>query len=180
MYRHAFPACEVVGSYQPVPFSHLGLTSLIPGKCSNCEYLFEGCCTRSIEYLEDYSFLDYGPCPIEGDCTPKPFRTGKEQILFFIPAKCVDCNYLTHGGVCHWQKEIWDDFSRSLDWGSWRPKWRPLGIKQKVFSTDQLLDLIAAGKTGAAVKLLRDMYPSLDLATAIAHVKEFAAKLKKM
>jgi hypothetical protein len=74
MYRQAFPKCEIRGSFKPVPFSHLGLESSVPKKCRKCKYFFEGSCTRAMQQVSDYLFLDYGPCKIEGNTSPEPIK----------------------------------------------------------------------------------------------------------
>lgn len=130
-----FPRCEVEGSITPAkPFVHLTLEGAVPAKCGSCKLLFEGECRRNphrVHYMHlDYGYmhLDHGPCPIPGDTSPVTFTFQVEDRSYtvFIPRKCENCKYLGSDDIllayCNQDSEIWGDFQRGLDWGSWEPE----------------------------------------------------------
>ncbi|MFZ6760373.1 hypothetical protein ACO0K9_24480 [Undibacterium sp. Ji50W] len=180
MYRKSFPACTVKGSLAPVPYGHMVLHGAVPEKCTSCKHLFEGSCTRALDDVEDYQSLDYGPCTVNGPCTPVPMPDTSNRILF-VPEKCQACTNLTRdtirGYICNENISTWRSFPRSLDWGEWHPIHLPMGIQQKIIATDEVLNEIAAKRKAQAVVLLKSLYVGLSTAAAIQCVDIFAERL---
>lgn len=127
MYHKYFPPCPVDGPIEPpVPFAHMFSIGAVPQKCSTCDCLFEGECTRYIRYLH----LDHGPCGIDGPTDPVIFENEFITPKVEVPRKCAECVHLScvHLSVpslsrlcCTKDSDKWGDFHRGLDWGSWRP-----------------------------------------------------------
>ena len=133
MLKHYFPICKNDGPIYPVDeFKHMGLITVIPKKCSECMYLFEGECTRNIDEVGRYLYLDHGPCGIYGPTDPLTHVSSSTIFKIEIPRKCAKCDYLegffnvqgiVDGFSCGKDKDIWLGFNRNLDWGSWEPDW---------------------------------------------------------
>jgi hypothetical protein len=133
MHTKYFPACTVKGPIEPaVPFGHMFSRGAVPNKCSSCQHLFEGECTRASEYIgKRYLHLDHGPCGIDGPTDPVYYENEFVTAKVSVPRKCVRCRFLKHdflkqdtiGGFhCDKDAQIWGDFHRSLDWGAWVPE----------------------------------------------------------
>ena len=118
-----FPACPIDGPIEPpVPFSHAASRGAVPKKCSECEHLFEGECTRYIDEVGHYLHLDHGPCGIDGPTDPVPYEDEFIRAKVEIPRKCSTCVYLAvdriPGFHCTKDSDKWGDFHRGLDWGA--------------------------------------------------------------
>jgi hypothetical protein len=127
VHRQAFPACPVQGPIDPpVPFAHLGGRGAVPNKCGHCGSLFEGGCARANASLERWLDLDHGPCGVPGPTDPVLYEDVFVTAKVEVPRKCTTCIYLEfdriRGFTCRKDREIWGDFPRSLDWGSWKPE----------------------------------------------------------
>ena len=181
MYRRSFPKCTIEGSLEPASFGHMVLSGSVPKKCTDCKSLFEGSCVRALEIVEDYLQLDYGSCPVQGETSPVEKIAGEYNCIYFVPIKCNKCEFLTYddirGFICGYQKDIWKDFPRTLDWGAWSPKFTPMSIEGKVTSTDYVTDLVLKGNKAAAVKELQRIYPPLTLDAAMKCVGIFSEKI---
>ncbi|WP_459212176.1 hypothetical protein [Aquimarina rhabdastrellae] len=133
MYRKSLPKCVKKGSYEPVLYGHLCFTGAVPHKCSTCIHLFEGECTRALDKLDHLLRLDYESCHIAGSTEPIAIEVINEDSVF-VPKKCVNCEHITksdiYGYFCSYEKDIWKDFPRDLDWGDWKPDYPLISIRR--------------------------------------------------
>ena len=126
MHKYYFPTCSVKGPIEPaVPCKHVGLRASVPQKCSECEHLSEGSCTRAFEEVGDHLHLDHGPCGIPGDTDPVYYQNSRIKAKVVVPRKCATCVYLRYdfarGFWCRKDSHEWGDIPRGLDWGTWEP-----------------------------------------------------------
>ena len=174
-----FPKCKIKGSYDPVPYGHLGvLTGCIPKKCSKCKFFFEGSCVRTSKQADDTPVeleLDYGPCKVDGDTSPglifyELHVLAKLQVPTIselhvpkmvgvcVPKKCISCIFLSFHHClpcCNFEREKWGDFPRALDWGNWSPDIPNVDLESgKIVSID-LIDAVRKGKKVKAIKIFR-------------------------
>src|SRR5689334_16912122 len=109
MHREAFPACDVSGPVDPVPYDGHGFAGAIPRKCASCPFLFEGSCTRAGD--AGFRKLDHGPCSVPGSTRPILPTNRYFWSKVEIPEKCGGCRYLeldTIGGfVCRQDRHLW-------------------------------------------------------------------------
>lgn len=180
MYRQAFPRCTVIGSVKPVPYFHF-IETTIPEKCSRCENLFEGCCVRAIDQVQNYLPLDYGPCPVKGSAHPVQIEASPSTSKFFVPAKCTTCQYFqydeTHGIICKFYSKIGASLG-SLDWTGWEPDYPNIGLSnQRVVSPEMML-AVATEKEVSAIKIFRQEYPGVSIREARDAYAELLAQLK--
>lgn len=167
MLSRYFPRCPVSGPVDPpVPYGHLVSRGAIPTKCASCSNLFEGECTRESP-TAGYMALDHGPCPVEGPTDPvfyeDRFITSKVE----VPRKCATCASLKvdgiRGFICGRGPEVWGDFPRGLDWGSWAPTRPTLVIPPSVQSSRDLTDAAIQGDRSAFLRIFRSLNPNLPL-----------------
>lgn len=169
MYTKSFPRCEVTGSVEPVPYSHF-ISGAVPQKCRACPSLFEGGCTRAINEVGSYLNLDHGPCPVTGPTEPVFIDTQYYISKVQVPEKCVRCRYLyldnISGFVCHFEKERWGQFPRSLDWGIWSPSHPIAGLDSgKSVSIDMLL-AVKSGNEIVAIKAYKAVHKDATIKEA--------------
>lgn len=183
MYRRAFPACEVDGPVDPVPFSHMLSTGAIPRKCASCRFFFEGECTRAADQGLALLALDHGPCPVLGDTTPTPVDTGLPLGTVSIPAKCRTCEHLeaspVRGFTCRFERDRWGALPRALDWGTWTPELPNLGLASGRPVSLPLLRAVAAGNEAEAVRAFRADFPEATFAEARGAFAELAERLQR-
>lgn len=183
MYRRPFPACEVSGPVDPVPFGHLGLTGSVPRKCGGCQFLFEGECTRAMDQVHGYLALDHGPCPVIGDTTPTLVVTEHLRSTVSIPAKCRTCQHLEvglqRGFTCGFERERWGFFRRGLDWGSWSPELPNVGLESGRPVSLAVLRAAAAGNEANTIKAFRSDFPDATFSEARQAFSELVEQLKK-
>lgn len=180
MYHHAFPRCTVIGSVKPVPFKGL-INASIPEKCNSCANMFEGGCVRAVDPIQHYMALDHGPCHVTGPTHPilseSDFFKGKVT----IPAKCNTCQYLhidrVRGFFCNFEREIWGDLPRSLDWGNMETESAIPVPKSKSAVLIEMMQAVYIGET-QAIKIFRQAYPNATLNEARNAYAEVLARLK--
>lgn len=182
MYHLAFPVCPVEGPIEPpVPYSHF-LEGAVPKKCSTCEFLFEGECTRAFEQLGRYLNLDHGFCGVPGSTDPVRYENKWMVSKVKVPRKCSTCHFLSVGDVrgfiCRKDQHIWGSFPRSLDWGSWEPDGIYVELPFPKVTTRQLY--LAAKKRDlvAFIQEYRRANPSTSIQEAREDYQEFLAGLK--
>ena len=127
MWHSVFPSCSVDGPIMPaMPFSHMLSRGAVPNKCSDCQFLFEGECTRAMKSLGRFMALDHGTCRVSGSTDPVRFENQFLTSVVEIPRKCSNCALLQidsiRGFTCGQDAHIWGNFPRELDWGSWHPR----------------------------------------------------------
>ena len=179
MYRQAFPRCTVIGSVKPVPFKGL-IKASIPEKCDRCANMFEGGCVRAAP-IQHYMALDHGPCPIKGPTHPiiceSDFFKGKVT----IPAKCNTCQYLhidrMRGFFCDFEREIWGDLPRSLDWGNMETESAIPAPKSRNTVLFEMMQAVSTGEI-QAIKIFQQAYPDATLNEARDAYAEVLARLK--
>jgi hypothetical protein len=158
MYRTVLPRCTVVGSVEPVPYSHF-MNGAVPSKCRTCAHLFEGGCRRALEQVGKYLALDHGPCPVRGPTNPVVVETEHYTSKVLVPAKCERCRYLelekVRGFVCNFERERWGAFPRTLDWGAWSPEHPNIGLKSGRSVSQEVLRAVAARREVEAIKAFR-------------------------
>src|SRR5262249_1237026 len=90
-----------------------------------CKYLFEGSCVRYSDEVQPYRHLDHGYCGIPGPTDPVIYEDSFIVSKVEIPRKCLRCAFLEFSRIrgfgCRKDAEIWGDFPRGLDWGTWEP-----------------------------------------------------------
>lgn len=169
MYRTVIPRCVVVGSLEPVSYSHF-MTGAIPAKCRACENMFEGGCTRAMEQVQGYLALDHGPCPVRGPTEPVIVETEHYTSKLFVPAKCERCRFLelekARGFVCNFERAKWGAFPRTLDWGTWNPDHPNVGLKSGRSVPIGVLQAVAARHEAEAIKVLRAAHSDATLGEA--------------
>ena len=168
MHHLYFPSCPVDGPIEPpVPYSHMGMSGAIPNKCGDCQYSFEGGCTRFFEALQRYMHLDYGPCGIDGATDPVIYEDNFIRSKVEIPRKCWSCGFLFHDGnygfTCRKDAEKWGGCFRGLDWGSWRPDRPYFNLQHPKVTTRALSEAAHANDMIAFVKEYRSVNPDVSL-----------------
>ncbi|MER2565379.1 MAG: hypothetical protein ABTQ32_31935 [Myxococcaceae bacterium] len=182
MDRRAFPACEVIGPVDPVPYTHM-LSGAIPRKCSGCRFLFEGECTRAMDQVHGYLALDHGPCPVIGDTTPTLVVTKQLRSTVSIPAKCRSCEHLEvslqRGFTCGFEREKWGFFRRGLDWGSWSPELPNVGLESGRPVSLAVLRAAASGNEAETIKAFRADFPDATFSEARQAFAALVEQLKQ-
>lgn len=191
MYRKSFPKCEIEGEMTPSPFGHGFMEGCVPKKCTTCKHLFEGECLRDIEFTDSYLRLDYSGCPVVGETNPIAFNTDGEAQTF-IPSKCTRCSYLnTKQFTCKFEKELWGDFERDLDWGNWRPDYPLVGLRRvemegktrldkgPAIINKSLIQLLQSGSTAQAIKLYGELNNIDIIQDAKDEVEQIGKRLQK-
>ncbi|MGC4044350.1 MAG: hypothetical protein QM758_11180 [Armatimonas sp.] len=154
----------------PVPYSHLGSFGAVPKKCSECEHLFEGGCTRYFNEVERYLHLDHGPCGIHGPTDPVFYEDAFVQSKVEIPRKCATCYHLEidsiHGFHCTKDAKIWGDLHRGLDWGTWQPEEIYLELPPPKVTTRKLARFVRDNDLLSFIKEHRRINPGLSMKEA--------------
>ena len=180
MYRTAFPRCTVLGSFEPVPYSHF-LNGAVPAKCSQCDHLFEGSCLRAKDQVRDYLSLDHGPCPVTGPTDPVLIETKYYVSKVSVPSKCRDCRYLlldhVRGFVCNFESEKWGYFPRTLDWGLWTPEYPNLGLQSGRSVSVDVMRAVQQRNEVAAVKAFRAVHKDASFKEARDAYAELVEKV---
>ena len=183
MYQKQFPSCKIKGSLEPTEFGHMFSKGMIPKKCSECDLMFEGECRRNSEITGEYARLDYGKCEIEGKTEPVCIEIDSNGYETFVPAKCEHCDYLKkdkyRGYICTFEKNIWGDFPRSLDWGNWKPNFPIIGLGADLKLTKHLIILIENEKTTEAIKEIKRLNNGIEFKEAIESVSLLKKKIDK-
>ena len=143
MHSKYFPPCPIDGPIDPpVPFAHMASRGAVPNKCSKCEHLFEGECTRYMEEVGRYMHLDHGPCGVNGPTDPVVYEDSFVKSKVEIPRKCAGCVHLgidrIYGLHCTKDSEKWGDLHRGLDWGTWQPNFIYLELPPPKVTTKKL------------------------------------------
>ena len=172
MHTKYFPACPVDGPIEPaVAFGHMISRGAVPNKCSSCKHLFEGECTRASENIAGrYLHLDHGPCGIDGPTDPVYYEDKFVTAKVSVPRKCLQCRFLKHDSIdgfyCSKDAEIWGDFHRGLDWGTWVPDRIYVELPFPKINTRALMDLAHENNLIAFIKEYRRVHPGLSIAEA--------------
>ena len=184
MHRNYFPRCPIDGPIEPpVPFGHMASRGAVPKKCSECQHLFEGECTRYIEDVGHYLHLDHGPCGIDGPTDPvlyeDEFVTSKAE----VPRKCAKCVFLAvdriYGFHCTKDADKWGDFHRGLDWGAWEPDCIYLELPLPKVTTKELSVFARRNDIMSFIKEHRRINPGLSIEEAKADFAHFRDVLEK-
>lgn len=171
MHKYYFPRCKVEGPIEPAArLRHMGFFRAIPQKCYECEYLFEGDCTRYFEEVGRHLYLDYGPCSVNGPTDPIYYESKVIKSNAEIPRKCKLCKYLgihpIQGIICTENIETWGDFSRGLDWGTWEPEVIYFELPLTKTTNQKLNDLANKNDQINFIKEHRRVNPNLSLKEA--------------
>ncbi len=181
MYRRSFPKCMIKGSFEPVPFSHMGSMGCVPKKCSLCKYLFEGECTRALKQVAGYLALDHGPCKIEGDTIPELIDSAYVTSKVYVPSKCKYCLFLSfdfiRGFYCNFEREKWGDFPRAVDWGNWSPELPNVGLESRKIVSIDLIKAVKEGKEAEAIKIFQEINKGTSIKEARDAFRELKEKL---
>jgi len=166
MLSRYFPRCPVDGPVEPaIPYAHLGSRGAVPYKCSSCEHLFEGECTR--EAARGYMALDHGPCPVDGPTDPVQYEDSFMISKVEVPRKCASCPSLQvdaiRGFTCKRNAETWGDFPRGLDWGAWSPTIPLLTVASRYRSSRELVDAAVRNDRSAFLRIFRTLNPDVAL-----------------
>lgn len=183
MHRQYFPPCPVDGPIEPpVPYAHFG-TGAVPHKCSTCEFLFEGECTRFFQDVGHYLHLDHGPCGIEGPTDPVRYEAPYISAKAEVPRKCAKCYFLAvhpiYGFHCTKDADKWGDFHRGLDWGAWAPDCIYLELPPPKITTKVLSRFANQNNLLAFIKEHRRINPGLSLEEAKSDFAHFRTILEK-
>lgn len=184
MHRRYFPPCPVDGPIEPpVPFGHMASRGAVPMKCSECQHLFEGECTRYIEEVGHYLHLDHGPCGIDGPTDPVIYKDDFVTSKAEVPRKCTICVFLAvdriHGFHCTKDSDKWGDFHRGLDWGAWEPDFVYLELPLPKVTTKELSLYARQNDKMSFIKEHRRINPGLSIEEAIADFARFREVLEK-
>ncbi|CAN0347120.1 unnamed protein product [Ectocarpus sp. 4 AP-2014] len=184
MHRAYFPACSVDGPIEPpIAFGHLGLQGAVPNKCSSCEHLFEGSCTRAIKAINEYLHLDYGDCGIPGPTDPVTYEDTFVESKVQVPRKCSGCRFLSvdtvRGFTCTKDANKWGDFPRGLDWGAWHPDHVYLQLELPKVTTREMTKLAYANDMVGFIKEHRRVNPGLSLSEARLDYADFQGVIHK-
>lgn len=156
MIKLSFPACKVPGDYSPVKFRHLTLSWSIPAKCAECDFNFEGECTRNVDWNGNSAVLDFGSCKQNGSTEPIA-RQNRKREKKLVPTKCDQCKFLRENRngdyICTEDRKTWGKIGRSLDWGEWRPDFPPVGIGPDSKVSRDLILLVQDGRKEEAIEL---------------------------
>jgi len=196
MYRKSFPKCKVEGDTTPL-FEGLktDLWYAVPKKCSTCEYLMEGSCTRNIEQMAGYLHLDAGSCGINGNTKPIAIDEIPKGNPIFVPEKCVNCEFMSRTDyneyACKKDADLWGSHYRTFDWGDWQPDYPVVGIrrlanlvedylgdKSEAVITREIILLIQNKKHTAAMKLYKDLNKCETIREALDAIELIREKLK--
>ncbi|HAS46130.1 MAG TPA: hypothetical protein DCS93_36955 [Microscillaceae bacterium] len=183
MYRNYFPPCLVDGPIEPpVPYVHMGSSGAVPHKCSTCQYLFEGSCTRAGEELDRYLHLDHGSCKVSGPTNPVLYQDQFIKSKVEVPKKCTDCVLLKldhiYGFYCSQDEDKWGDFKRGLDWGNWKPDEPYIELPYPDITTKTMLKAVIQNARTAFVKEYREVNPGHSFSVAIKAFEYLREKLK--
>jgi hypothetical protein len=184
MYKNYFPKCPVDGPIEPpVPFGHLASHGAVPNKCSKCQYLFEGECTRYIEDVGHYLELDHGYCGIPGATDPVIYEDSSIVSKVEIPRKCASCRFLElnsiSGFICRKDRNKWGDFQRGLDWGTWEPDFIYLELPAPKLTTKALMQYAYKNDLLKFIKEYRRINPGLSIEEAKNDFQRFSELLEK-
>lgn len=184
MHRRYFPSCPVDGPIEPpVPFGHMGLHGAVPKKCSECQHLFEGDCTRYIKDIGHYLHLDYGACGVAGPMDPVIYEDNYLTSKAEIPRKCSKCAFLSvnriHGFHCLKDKDKWGDFYRGLDWGAWEPECIYLQLPRPKVTSKKLSLFARQNDMISFIQEYRRINPGLSIKAAKTDFRHFQQILKK-
>ena len=184
MHRQYFPPCPVDGPIEPpVPFGHMSSDGAVPTKCSDCQHLFEGSCTRYIEEVQGYLHLDHGPCGIDGPTDPVYYETEFVKSKVEIPRKCASCRYVAvhsiYGIHCTKDADKWGDFHRGLDWGTWHADYVYIRLSPPKVTTRDLSRHAYNDDATAFVKEHRRVNPGLSIEEAKADFAHFRAVIDR-
>lgn len=185
MHHRYFPTCPFDGPIEPpVPYGHMASHGAVPKKCSECQYLFEGECTRYIKEVGDYLHLDHGPCGIHGPTDPVVHEDRFIQSCVEIPRKCTTCVFLKvdrlFGFHCTKDAEKWGDFHRGLDWGTWKPDCVYLQLPSPKVTTKNLSLFAFQDDLISFIYEHRRVNPGVSIEEAKADFAHFRAVVKKM
>ena len=184
MHRKYFPPCPVDGPIgPPVAFSHLASYGAVPMKCSECQYLFEGECTRFMEDVGQYLHLDHGPCGVRGPTDPVSYEDAFIKSKVEVPRKCVECPHLRvdriHGFHCHKDADKWGDFHRGLDWGIWAPDRIDIQLSPPKVTSKELALSAERNDMISFIKEYRRINPDFPVEEAKKDFAHFIEKLSK-
>jgi len=173
MHKYYFPRCPVTGPITPPKrYSHLGSNGAVPRKCADCEFIFEGSCTRGGSKSHIYMHLDHGPCGIDGPTDPVIYEDQWLRSHVEIPRKCATCVFLgvdsIHGFHCKKDASIWGDFPRGLDWGYWEPDCIWIQLPHPKITTRPMMLWAKAGNLAEFIKEYRHTNLDLPLSEAKA------------
>lgn len=161
----------------------MGSTGAVPQKCSTCENLFEGECTRSLGEVGGHLHLDHGPCGVDGPTDPVTFENQYITSKVKIPRKCSRCRHLAVAAIrgfhCSKDADTWGDFHRSLDWGAWRPDRVYFQLEPPKVTTKMLSEHAFAEERLAFMKEHRRVNPDLSLGEAQADYVSFRAAIEE-
>ena len=185
MHSKYFPTCPIDGPIEPpVPFAHMGSRGAVPKKCSECEHLFEGECTRHIDEVGHYLHLDHGPCGIDGPTDPVPYEDEFIKAKVEIPTKCSTCVYLAvdriRGFHCTKDSDKWGDFHRGLDWGAWQPAYINLLLPPPRVTTKALSQHAFNNDLAAFIKEYRRINPETSIEEAKRDFFHFRSTMEKL
>lgn len=151
----------------------------VPNKCSTCNHLFEGGCSRNMELTQRYLHLDHGPCGIPGPTDPVFYEDNFIQSKVEVPRKCHRCVYLFHdsieGFTCKKDADKRGDFHRGLDWGHWSPRRLYVELPHPKITTRALIDCLHKANL---VEFIQE-YRKINPASSIVEAKEDYAYLNK-
>ena len=155
----------------------------VPKKCSECEYLFEGECTRpggEVPYLH----LDHGPCGIEGPTDPVVFENEFIKGKVEVPKKCTTCAHLSvapiYGFYCAKDSDKWGDFHRALDWGTWHPEGITARLAPPTITTKVLFECALNGDEAEFTREYWRVNADLPIQEAKSDYEELRAKLEAL
>jgi hypothetical protein len=173
MHKYYFPRCPVEGPIEPpVQFQHLGSRGAVPKKCHDCNFLFEGECTRGGAKVGHHLHLDHGPCGIEGPTDPVVYEDQWVRGHVEIPRKCARCIFLRvdpiRGFHCTKDAKIWGDLHRGLDWGYWEPDTIWIQLPHPKITTRTMISWAKAGNLMEFIKEYRSVNLDLPLTEARA------------
>lgn len=171
MHHLYFPACPVEGPIDPpVPFGHMDTEGAIPNKCGHCRFMFEGECKRSMNEVQRYLHLDYGPCGIDGPTDPVTYEDQFVRSKVEIPRKCSRCRFLFHDSIygfeCRKDEQKWGNCYRGLDWGAWSPDRIYLDLPHPKRTTKALVDYAYDENLVGFISEYRKINPGVSIAQA--------------
>lgn len=182
MYQKSFPLCPVDGPRDPVPYSNGVMQGAIPRKCSTCQFLERGLCSRGVQLTDSLLNLDHGSCSKGGNTDPEPINLPNvwpyEQIV--VPYKCTSCPKLMADGgggvICTDDSDVWNGFPRGVDWGKFRPDHPVVGIAGYKLDRNTVL-LESMGNRNQAVRSFKALNPKASMKQAMDAMAQVRAKL---
>ena len=163
-----------------MPFSHMLSRGAVPNKCSDCQFLFEGECTRAMKSLGRFMALDHGTCRVSGSTDPVRFENQFLTSVVEIPRKCSNCALLQidsiRGFTCGQDAHIWGNFPRELDWGSWHPEYFYVELPQPKMTRRALIEQLWARDLVGFLKEYRRINPD----TAMSEARDDYARLLQL